>query len=89
MFLNLKLSKDQLQLVGNPLAGFTGGTTKTEGSITLPVELGKSRAIQRMTMEFVIAKLAYAHNIILGKSSLGYLGYLISIEHLCMKFQTP
>lgn len=40
VFVKLGLSEDQLTPTRTPLAGFTGDTVETEGSITLLVELG-------------------------------------------------
>nr|GMD14743.1 uncharacterized protein LOC109190936 [Ipomoea batatas] len=88
VFLKLGLSEDQLTPVRTQLAGFTGNTVETEGSITLPVELGTPPHVREMHMEFVVVKVTCAHNLILGRPGLVGLGGLISMEHLRLKFHT-
>lgn len=66
IFMKLRLLKDQLRLVKTLLDGFTSDPKRTEGSITLPVELGTKPSMKQTTVEFVVIKLTCAHNIILG-----------------------
>nr|GMD14529.1 uncharacterized protein LOC109190936 [Ipomoea batatas] len=88
VFLKLGRSEDQLTPIRTQLAGFTGDTVETEGSITLPVELGTPPHVREMHMEFVVVKVTCAYNLILGRLGLVGLGGLISMEHLRLKFHT-
>ncbi|XP_019157957.1 PREDICTED: uncharacterized protein LOC109154680 [Ipomoea nil] len=88
-FTKLGLPRGQLKEVRTPLSGFTGDSVETEGSVTLPVEIGTSPNIRKMDMEFIVVRLTCAHNIILGRPALEDLKAIISMEHLCMKFPTP
>ncbi|XP_019167690.1 PREDICTED: uncharacterized protein LOC109163402 [Ipomoea nil] len=88
-FTKLGLPRGQLKEVRTPLSGFTGDSVETEGSVTLPVEIGTSPNIRKMDMEFIVVRLTCAHNIILGRPALEDLKAIISVEHLCMKFPTP
>ncbi|XP_019159714.1 PREDICTED: uncharacterized protein LOC109156332 [Ipomoea nil] len=88
-FTKMGLTREQLNPVKTPLAGFTGDSVETEGSITLPVEIGTYPDVQQLSMKFIVVDLACSHNAILGRPGLEDLGALISIEHLCLKFRTP
>ncbi|XP_031099734.1 uncharacterized protein LOC116003935 [Ipomoea triloba] len=81
VFERLGLQRNKLKPVKTPLAGFTGDSIESEGSIRLPVEIG--------TLEFVVVNLSCSYNMILGRPGLEDLGALISLEHLCLKFRTP
>ncbi|XP_019159996.1 PREDICTED: uncharacterized protein LOC109156598 [Ipomoea nil] len=88
-FTELGLPRGQLKEVRTPLSGFTGDSVETEGSVTLPVEIGTSPNIRKLDMEFIVVRLTCAHNIILGRPALEDLKAIVSVEHLCMKFPTP
>ncbi|XP_019190603.1 PREDICTED: uncharacterized protein LOC109185061 [Ipomoea nil] len=88
-FAKMGLTREQLNPVKMPLAGFTGDSVEAEGSITLPVEIGSYPDVQKLNMKFIVVNLACSHNAILGRPGLEDLGALISIEHLCLKFRTP
>ncbi|XP_019175766.1 PREDICTED: uncharacterized protein LOC109171091 [Ipomoea nil] len=89
VFMKLGLSEDQLRPVRTPMAGFTGDTIETEGSIVLPVEVGNPPHVKKVDMEFLVVRIVCAHNLILGRPGLAALGGLISMEHLGLKFHTP
>ncbi|XP_019179294.1 PREDICTED: uncharacterized protein LOC109174517 [Ipomoea nil] len=88
-FTKMELTREQLNPVKTPLAGFTGDSVEAEGSITLPVEVGSYPDVQKLSMKFIMVNLACSYNAILGRPGLEDLGALISIEHLCLKFRTP
>ncbi|XP_019158822.1 PREDICTED: uncharacterized protein LOC109155651 [Ipomoea nil] len=88
-FDKMGLTREQLNPVKTPLAGFTGDSVEAEGSITLPVDIGGHPDVQRLSIKFIVVNLACSHNAILGRPGLEDLGALISIEHLCLKFRTP
>lgn len=85
----LGLPRDSLKPVRTPLAGFTGDSIESEGSIKLSIELGTYPNVRKIEMEFIVVDMAYSHNMILGRPGLEDLGALISVEHLCMKFRMP
>ncbi|XP_031108658.1 uncharacterized protein LOC116013145 [Ipomoea triloba] len=89
VFERLGLQRNKLIPVKTPLAGFTGDSIESEGSIRLPVEIGTFPNLRSIEMEFVVVDLSCSHNMILGRPGLEDLGALISLEHLCMKFLTP
>lgn len=86
--MKLELSEDQLKPVKILLVGFTREAIEAEGSIKLPVQLGIEPAIKRVNMEFAVVKITCVDNIILYWPGLTSIGGLISMGHLCMKFQT-
>ncbi|XP_031124240.1 uncharacterized protein LOC116026954 [Ipomoea triloba] len=89
VFERLGLQRDKLKPVKTPLAGFTGDSIESEGSIRLPVEIETFPNLRSIDMEFVVVNLSCSHNMILGRPGLEDLGALISLEHLCLKFWTP
>ncbi|XP_031102019.1 uncharacterized protein LOC116005926 [Ipomoea triloba] len=89
VFERLGLQRNKLKPVKTPLAGFTGDSIESEGSICLPVEIGTFPNLRSIDMEFVVVDLSCSHNMILGRPRLEDLGALISLEHLCLKFLTP
>ncbi|XP_031101818.1 uncharacterized protein LOC116005716 [Ipomoea triloba] len=89
VFRKLQLDRSQLTPVRTPLSAFTGAMIHPEGVARLPVEVGTVPRVLRVTMEFIIVDLACVHNVILGRPGISQLGAIISMPHLCMKFQTP
>ncbi|XP_019195711.1 PREDICTED: uncharacterized protein LOC109189555 [Ipomoea nil] len=88
-FTKMGLTREQLNPVKTPLAGFRGDSVEAEGSITLPVEIGSYPDVQKLSMKFIVINLVCSHNAILGRPGLEDLGALISIEQFCLKFRTP
>ncbi|VFQ72064.1 unnamed protein product [Cuscuta campestris] len=60
-----------------------------EGVITLPVEIGDTKATRKLNMEFVVVGIISSTDIILGRPGLEDLECVISPRHLCIKFPTP
>ncbi|VFQ94347.1 unnamed protein product [Cuscuta campestris] len=85
----LGLTRDELSPIKTPLTGFTGDSIEPEGVITLPVEIGDTKATRKLDMEFVVVGIISNTNIILGRPGLEDLECVISPRHLCIKFQTP
>lgn len=83
IFVKLGLSEDQLPPLKTPLAGFTGDTVETEGTIMLPIEVGVEPVVKCVSMDFVVVKLTCYHNLILGRLGIANIGGLILMEHLC------
>ncbi|VFQ76192.1 unnamed protein product [Cuscuta campestris] len=86
---DLGLTRDELSPIKTPLAGFTGDSIEPEGVITLPVEIGDTKATRKLDMEFVVVGIISNTNIILGRPGLEDLECVISPHHLCIKFLTP
>ncbi|XP_019150965.1 PREDICTED: uncharacterized protein LOC109147762 [Ipomoea nil] len=89
VFKKLKLDEKKLTPVRTQLSGFTGATIEPEGMIRLPVEVGTYPRVSKADMEFIVVNLACVHNVILGRPGIAQIGAIISMPHLCMKFQTP
>lgn len=89
VFKKLQLDRSALTPIRTPLSDFTGAMIHPEGVIRLPVEVGIAPRSLRVMMEFVVVDLASVHNVILGRPGISQLGAIISMPHLCMKFQTP
>ncbi|VFQ90112.1 unnamed protein product [Cuscuta campestris] len=85
----LGLTRDKLSPIKTPLTGFTGDSIESEGVITLPVEIGDTKATRKLDMEFVVVGIISNTNIILGRPELEDLECVISPRHLCIKFPTP
>ncbi|VFQ99274.1 unnamed protein product [Cuscuta campestris] len=85
----LGLTRDELSPIKTPLTGFTGDSIEPEGVITLPVEIGDTKATQKLDMEFVVVGIISNTNIILGRPGWEDLECVISPSHLCIKFLTP
>ncbi|XP_031131879.1 uncharacterized protein LOC116033265 [Ipomoea triloba] len=66
VFERLGLQRNKLKPVKTPLAGFTGDSIESEGSIRLPVEIGTFPNLRSIDMEFVVVNLSCSHNMILG-----------------------
>ncbi|VFQ88128.1 unnamed protein product [Cuscuta campestris] len=81
--------RDELSPIKTPLTGFTGDSIEPEGVITLPVEIGDTKATRKLDMEFVVVGIISNTNIILGRPGLEDLECVISPRHLCIKFPTP
>ncbi|XP_019159667.1 PREDICTED: uncharacterized protein LOC109156267 [Ipomoea nil] len=89
VFNKLKLDQAKMTPVQTQLPGFTGDTAEQEGLIRLPVEVGTYLRVMKVDMEFIVVNLACVHNVILGRPGISQIGAIISMPHLCMKFQTP
>ncbi|VFQ94437.1 unnamed protein product [Cuscuta campestris] len=85
----LGLTRDELSPIKTPLTGFTGDSIEPEGVITLPVEIGDTKATRKLDMEFVVVGIISNTNIILGRPGLEDLECVISPRHLRIKFPTP
>ncbi|VFQ79989.1 unnamed protein product, partial [Cuscuta campestris] len=85
----LGLTRDELSPIKTPLTGFTGDSIEPEGVITLPVEIGDTKATRKLDMEFVVVGIISSTNIILGRPGLEDLECVISPRHLCITFPTP
>ncbi|XP_031096983.1 uncharacterized protein LOC116001234 [Ipomoea triloba] len=89
VFRKLQLDRSELTPVRTPLSGFTGAMIHPEGVIRVPVEVGTAPRVLRAVMEFVVVDLACVQPVILGIPGISQLGAIISMPHLCMKFQMP
>ncbi|VFR03228.1 unnamed protein product [Cuscuta campestris] len=63
----LGLTRDELLPIMTPLTGFTGDSIEPDGVITLPVEIGDTKATKKLDMEFVVVGIISNTNIILGR----------------------
>ncbi|VFQ71973.1 unnamed protein product [Cuscuta campestris] len=84
----LGLTRDELLPIKTPLTEFTGDSIEPEGDITLPVEVGDTKATRKLDMEFVVVGIISNTNVILGRPGLEDLECVISPRHLCINFST-
>ncbi|XP_010251343.1 PREDICTED: uncharacterized protein LOC104593283 [Nelumbo nucifera] len=83
----MKLVLEHLQPANVPLVGFSGNVVRPEGRITLPITVGTTRQVTRMT-EFLVVKIGSPYNAIVGRPTLNALKAFISSNHLTLKFST-
>ncbi|GAV77652.1 hypothetical protein CFOL_v3_21123 [Cephalotus follicularis] len=88
IFEKMKLGTGRLKPIDSPLYGFSGERAHVEGTIELPGTVGIAPRQSTIMVRFLIVKLPYAYNVIIGSPSLNFLGAVVSTPHLKMKFPT-
>ncbi|XP_072076482.1 uncharacterized protein [Arachis hypogaea] len=85
-----KLGLDEKELRDYPDTFFRLGDTliKPLGFIPLDTTFGKGMKSKTLTIEFIVVDVASAYNTLIGRTTLNWLGAVVSIPHLCMKFPT-
>ena len=71
------------------LTGFSGATTHSLGSITLPVTFGLEERSVRTPVTFLVVDAPTTYNAIIGRTTLNPLRIIPSTVHQKMKFWTP
>ncbi|XP_052192778.1 uncharacterized protein LOC127801573 [Diospyros lotus] len=87
-FLGMGFTLDQLRPVRVPLVGFDGMVIHSEGLIRLPLTVGSGSHKSRVTLDFLVADVPSAYNMILGRSGLSALRAVPSTYHMVLKFPT-
>ena len=72
-----------------PLTGFSGATSHSLGSITLPVTFGSGERSVRTPVTFLVVDAPTTYNAIIGRTTLNPLRIIPSTVHQKMKFWTP
>nr|GEU29956.1 reverse transcriptase domain-containing protein [Tanacetum cinerariifolium] len=78
-----KLKKSRM-----PLVGFSSEVSYFMRTINLNVTMRESKRLQTVPMEFVVIKIHYPYNVILGRTCLRSLGFVASTIHSMIKFPT-
>ena len=60
-----------------------------EGAITLPVTVGTEPYQKTLRLTFLVIKVPFAYNTILGRPGLNAFRAVVSTYHLLVKFSTP
>ncbi|GKV04724.1 hypothetical protein SLEP1_g16838 [Rubroshorea leprosula] len=88
-FQKMQLNPSSLQKYEGPIYGFNNQPVPVEGVITLPIYVGLEPRFRMASVTFLVVKMEFAFNVILGRATLCELKAVISQPHLCMKFPTP
>ncbi|GKV11390.1 hypothetical protein SLEP1_g22653 [Rubroshorea leprosula] len=67
----------------------TGSAPDVEGVITLHVAFGSGRTYVTPLVRFLVVKMAFSFNVVIGRPTLTKIRAVVSQSHLCMKFSTP
>ncbi|GAV71192.1 hypothetical protein CFOL_v3_14686 [Cephalotus follicularis] len=73
IFEKLKLGTNRLKPMDSPLCGFSGERVHEEGTIELLVTTGVAPQQSTIMVKFLVVKLPYAYNVIIGRPSLNFL----------------
>ncbi|XP_056691650.1 uncharacterized protein [Spinacia oleracea] len=66
-FVQLNIDHTELSRVNYPVIGFSGASVYPEGSIRLPVQIGKGASARDMMVDFLVIKVPAAYNVIIGR----------------------
>ncbi|XP_052204114.1 uncharacterized protein LOC127809395 [Diospyros lotus] len=87
-FLGMGFTLDQLRPVRVPLVGFDGMVIHFEGLIRLPLTVSSGSHKSQVTLDFLVADVPSAYNMILGRFGLSALRAVPSTYHMVLKFPT-
>ncbi|XP_052181856.1 uncharacterized protein LOC127794645 [Diospyros lotus] len=88
-FLGMGFTLEQLRPIRVPLVGFDGIVIHSEGLIRLSLTIGSGSHKSQVTLDFLVADVPSAYNMILGRSRLSALRAVPSTYHMVLKFPTP
>ncbi|XP_052175321.1 uncharacterized protein LOC127790084 [Diospyros lotus] len=88
-FLGMGFTLDRLRPVRVPLVGFDGMVIHSEGLIWLPLTVGSGSHKSQVTLDFLVADVPSAYNMVLSRSGLSALRAIPSTYHMVLKFSTP
>ncbi|GKV07060.1 hypothetical protein SLEP1_g18868 [Rubroshorea leprosula] len=72
-----------------PIYGFNNQPVQVEGVLTLNVVFGSGRIYVTPSVWFLVVKMAFSFNVVIGRPTLTEIRAMVSQSHLCMKFLTP
>ncbi|KAK3001621.1 hypothetical protein RJ639_020965 [Escallonia herrerae] len=87
-FRKMNILTDRLQKMDSPLYGFSNHSVVVEGIIALPVAIGIPLTQANLMLDFMVVKVPFVYNAILGRPALNQLQAVVSTYHLKMKFST-
>ena len=88
-FLGMGFTLNQLRPVRVPWVSFDGTVIHSEGLIWLPLTIGSGSHKSQVMLDFLVADVPSAYNMILGRSGLSALRAVPSTYHMVLKFPTP
>lgn len=74
--------------IQKPFYGFNSEAVVSEGVITLLMILGTSPRHLNLMTDFMVVRVPFVHNMILGRPCMRITKAVLSIYHLIMKFAT-
>ncbi|GKV52230.1 hypothetical protein SLEP1_g58821 [Rubroshorea leprosula] len=72
-----------------PIYGFNNQPVPVEGVLTMNVAFGSGRSYVTPSVKFLVVKMAFSFNVVIGRPTLTEIQVVVSQSHLCMKFPTP
>ncbi|GKV45985.1 hypothetical protein SLEP1_g53009 [Rubroshorea leprosula] len=72
-----------------PIYGFNNQPVPVEGVLTMNVAFGSGRSYVTPSVRFLVVKMAFSFNVVIGRPTLIEIQAVVSQSHLCMKFPTP
>ncbi|XP_042481936.1 uncharacterized protein LOC122062385 [Macadamia integrifolia] len=75
----------KLKAVARPIYGFSGMPSEIEGMVDLLVMMGEETRSSTVMATFMVARVASAYNVILGRPGLNSLGVVASAKHVKVK----
>ncbi|KAK3012697.1 hypothetical protein RJ639_009853 [Escallonia herrerae] len=87
-FKRMNILTDRLQNMDTSLYGFSNNPIAIEGVIALPIAIGTPSTQANLMLHFVVVRVHFAYNAILGQPALNQLQAVVSTYHLKMKFST-
>ncbi|XP_021863562.2 uncharacterized protein [Spinacia oleracea] len=85
-FTQLNIEYHELTRVKYPVIGFSGATVYPEGSIRLPVRMGKGTSARDLMVDFLVIKVPAAYNVIIGRPFVHDAQAVVSTYHLTMVY---
>ncbi|XP_056695059.1 uncharacterized protein [Spinacia oleracea] len=83
-FTQLNIDHGELARVSYPVIGFSGASVYPEGSIRLPVQVGRGSSVRDLMVDFLVIKVPAAYNVIIGRPFIHNAQAVVSTYHLTM-----
>ena len=85
MFVNMRLSPNQIWLHDGCLVGFVRGQVEARGYIDLWTTFSDEEVVKTIVIMYVVVNTPSAYNLLLGRPSLNRLGAVTSTKNMKMK----
>ncbi|XP_056698713.1 uncharacterized protein [Spinacia oleracea] len=83
-FTQLNIDHGELARVSYPVIGFSGASVYPEGSIRLPVQVGRGSSVRDLMVDFLVIKVPAAYNVIIGRPFIHDAQAVVFTYHLTM-----
>ncbi|XP_056691755.1 uncharacterized protein [Spinacia oleracea] len=83
-FTQLNIDHGELSRVNYPVIGFSGASVYPEGSIRLPVQVGRGMSARDLMVDFLVIKVPAAYNVIIGRPFIHDAQAVVSTYHFTM-----